>query len=126
MRSDELEEDTDLTPDHSPVSSRQTCLLTAGINCFTTQKNSMSKEQLQNEFFMMERRVKELEDMVLKQQEELKASRDKDCDEVDKEETSLGSDLLSKIQIHQWEIELLRKENKRLKMENQNLRGSGR
>ena len=62
----------------------------------------ISKEQLINQFLMMEKKVKELEELVLKQQENV----------------IIVEDVPIKIQIHQDEIKKLREENKRLRYEN--------
>jgi uncharacterized small protein (DUF1192 family) len=89
------------------------------------QKNSMSKEQLLNEFFMLERRVEELEDMTLKQQKEVTGEIRFALPNINAK-ISLVEDLPEKIQIHQDEIERLKKENKQLVMENRKLRRNGR
>ena len=89
------------------------------------QKNSMSKEQLLNEFFMLEKRVQELEDMTLKQQKEVTEESRFALPNINGN-FFLVEDLPEKIQIHQDEIERLKKENKELLMENGKLRRNGR
>lgn len=74
-------------------------------------RNKISREQLISLFFKTEKRVKELEEIVLKQQKNV----------------IIAEDVPIKIQIHQEEIRRLKGENKRLQLENRNLkRGSGR
>ena len=79
------------------------------------QKDSMSKEQLLNKFFVLKRRVKELEDMTLKQQKEVTGESRFALPKINGK-FSLVEDLPEKIQIqiHQDEIERLKKENSQL------------
>ena len=75
------------------------------------EQSKISKELLINHLFKMEKRVKELEDLVMKQQNSVVNAQD----------------VPLKIQIHQEEIERLKGENRRLQLENRKLkRGSGR
>ena len=72
----------------------------------------ISKEKLKliliNQFLMMEKKVKELEKLVLKQHENV----------------IIAEDVPIKIQIHQDEIKKLREENKRLRYENKKFKKS--
>jgi hypothetical protein len=77
------------------------------------QKDSMSKEQLLNKFFVLKRRVKELEDMTLKQQTEITEESRLALPNI-RGKFSLVDNLPEKIQIHQDEIERLKKENNQL------------
>ena len=79
------------------------------------QKDSMSKEELLNEFFVLRRRVKELEDMTLKQTEVTGESRF-DLPNISGK-FSMVDKLPEKIQIRQDEIERLKKENNQLQRE---------
>ena len=94
-----------------------------GIN---EQKSSMSKEQLLNEFLMIERRVQELEDMNLQHQKVYRRGNDNVLQKLATGQVSLDLNMPIKIQIHQEEIERLKKENKRLHEENRKLRRIGR
>ena len=75
------------------------------------KQSKISKELLIDHLFNMEKRVKELEEVVMKQQNSV----------------LIAEDVPLKIQIHQEEIERLKGENRRLQLENRKLkRGSGR
>ena len=80
------------------------------------QKDSMSKEQLLNEFFVLKRRVKQLEDMTLKQLTEVTGESRFDLPDISGK-FSLVDKLPEKIQIHKDEIERLKKENNQLHRE---------
>eukprot|EP00092_Neocalanus_flemingeri_P036419 GFUD01039655.1.p1 GENE.GFUD01039655.1~~GFUD01039655.1.p1 ORF type:complete len:131 (-),score=40.58 GFUD01039655.1:91-483(-) len=130
MKADEQEDgkgevtDTSSVPSW-PVTSRRGTDPQDGSPSFARHKDSMSKEQLLNEFFMLERRVNELEDMVFRQEQEYEVSTGDAQYQRKSKEASVGSDLSDQIQIHQEEIERLRKENKMLEVENRK-RGAGR
>jgi hypothetical protein len=84
-------------------------------SCSNEQKNSMSKEQLPNKYFVLKMRVKELEDMTLKQQKEVTGESRFALHNISGK-FSLVDNLPEKIQIHQDEIERLKKENNQLLM----------
>ena len=75
---------------------------------------------------MLEKRVKELEDMVFKQQGAVKTYKGDSNHERVLDDIFLVSDLPIKIQIHQEEIERFRKDSKKLKMKNRKWIASGR
>ena len=76
----------------------------------------MSKEHLLNEFCVLKRRVKQLEDMTLKQLTEVTGESRFDLPDISGK-FSLVDKLPEKIQIHKDEIERLKKENNQLHRE---------